>query len=183
MPEIHKSAYVAATAFVSGNVTVGSDSSLWPGASLRGDMGRIIIGAGTSIQDNCSLHEQPGGSVIVGDICTIGHGAVLHGCTVGNCTVIGMNATVLDGAVIGKCCIVAAGAVVRSGTRVPDNSLVVGNPGEIKEGRVKDLTMNWYGALLYIAMARRYRDGILDWPADKLMAEAEELKKLYPLPA
>lgn len=183
MPDIHESVYVAETAFVSGDLVVGPDSSLWPGASLRGDMGRIVIGAGTSIQDNCALHEQPGGAVIVGDICTIGHGAVLHGCTVGNCTVIGMNAVVLDGAVIGNCCIVAAGAVVRTGTVVPDNSLVVGNPAQIKEGRVTDLTMNWYGALLYIAMAHRYRDGVMEWPGDALMAKAEELKKIYPLPA
>ena len=126
MPDIHPSVFVAQTAFIAGDVTVGEDSSIWPGASLRADFGPIVIGRGSSIQDNSSVHQQPGQPVSVGDLVTVGHGAVLHGCKVGNCTVIGMNSTVLDGAVVGDRCIVAAGAVVKGGTHVPDNSLVVG---------------------------------------------------------
>jgi carbonic anhydrase/acetyltransferase-like protein (isoleucine patch superfamily) len=182
MPVIHPSAYVAPTAFISGRVTVDEDSSVWPGASLRGDMGEILIGRGSSIQDCCAVHIQPRGRVELGSLVTVGHGAVLHGCSVGNCTVIGMNATVLDGAVIGSRCIVAAGSVIRTGTRVPDGALAAGNPAEIKEGRVKDLTMNWYGALIYIAMAHMYRDGVTDFSLDSMLEAAEKLKEKYPMP-
>ncbi|MFP4477400.1 MAG: gamma carbonic anhydrase family protein [Desulfatibacillaceae bacterium] len=182
MANIHPSVFVAQTAFVSGDVTVGEDSSIWPGASLRGDMGKIIIGRGTSLQDSCALHIQPNGTVGVGDLVTVGHGAVLHGCKVGSHTVIGMNSTVLDGAEVGDRCIVAAGAVVKSGTRIPDGALVVGNPGQIKEDRVKDLTMNWYGALMYIALGHMYRDGATEFPVEALLAAAEELRTKYPMP-
>ncbi|MBW1989475.1 MAG: gamma carbonic anhydrase family protein [Deltaproteobacteria bacterium] len=181
MPDIHPSVYVAPTAFVSGDVTVGKDSSLWPGASLRGDMGSITVGKGSSIQDSCALHVQPGGVVAVGDLVTVGHGAVLHGCSVGNCTVIGMNATVLDNARVGEKCIIAAGAVVKPGITIPDNALVVGL-SEIKENRVTDLTMNWYGALLYIALARQYKAGATSFDQAEMLKEAENLKEEYPMP-
>jgi carbonic anhydrase/acetyltransferase-like protein (isoleucine patch superfamily) len=182
MAVIDASVFVAPTAFVFGNVTVGEDSSLWPGASLRGDMGSIVVGRGSSVQDNCALHIQPAGRVVVGDLVTIGHGAVLHGCTVGNCCVIGMNAVLLDGVEVGDRSIVAAGAVVKGGTKIPAGSLVVGNPAIIKEGRSPDMTMHWYGALLYIAMAHCYRDGVLDFTPDDLLKAAEELKAKYPFP-
>ncbi len=182
MPDIHPSVYVAPTAFVVGDVTVGRDSSLWPGASIRGDMGAIRIGQGSSIQDSCTLHVQPGGRVEVGDLVTVGHGVVLHGCSIGDCTVVGMNSTVLDGAKVGRKCIVAAGAVVKSGLVVPDNSMVVGF-SEIKEGRVMDANWNWVGAILYIALARQYKKGGMTFDNNELMIVAENLKAEYPLPA
>jgi len=145
-------------------------------------MGSIRVGQGSSIQDSCSLHIQPGGRVEVGDLVTVGHGAVLHGCSIGNCTVVGMNSTVLDGAQVGNGCIVAAGAVVKTGLVVPDHSMVVGF-SEIKVGRVPDLTWNWVGALVYIALARQYHLGQGTFDNDELMAAAEALKAEYPLPA
>ncbi len=181
MSHIHPSVYVADTAFVAGNVTVGEDSSIWPGASLRADFGPIVIGRGTSVQDNCSIHLQPANPVTVGDLVTLGHGAVLHGCTIGNHCVVGMNATVLDGAVVGDRSIVAAGAVVKGGLVIPENSLVVGM-SEIKEGRVKDVFIPWFGALMYIALARMYKQGQTEFNPDAIIEAAEPLKEIYPIP-
>ncbi len=180
MPVIHESVYMAPSSFVYGDVTVGEDSSLWPGASLRGDMGRVVVGRGSSIQDGCALHMQPGQLVSVGDLVTVGHGAVLHGCSIGNFCVVGMNATVLDGAVIGNHCLVAAGSLVKTGTVVPDGCLVVGNPAVIKEGRSPDMSIHYYGALLYIAMAHMYREGAAAFPLEELARRAEALKEKYP---
>lgn len=181
MPEIDPSVFVAPHAFVFGDVVVGKDSSLWPGASLRGDMGPIRIGRASSIQDSCSIHLQPGSTVEVGDLATIGHGAVLHGCKIGNCSVVGMNATVLDNAVIGDCCIVAAGSVVKGGFTAPDFSLVAGNPVQIKTVKVEPF-MNWYGALMYAAMASLYKEGLKSFSMDQITERSEKLKEKYPMP-
>ncbi|MBI9073863.1 MAG: gamma carbonic anhydrase family protein [Desulfatibacillum sp.] len=181
MAEIHPSVYVAPNVFISGDVKVEEDSSLWPGASLRGDMGPIRIGRGSSIQDNTSLHLMPGSMVEVGDLVTIGHGAVLHGCKIGNHSVVGMNSTVMDNAVIGNCCIVAAGAVVKGGTQVPDYSLVAGNPAQVKSIRVNPF-FNWFGALMYLAMSAMYREGATEFSVEEINKEAEKLKEKYPMP-
>ena len=180
MADIHESAYVAPGSFVFGDVIVGEDASIWPGASLRGDMGRVVVGRGSSIQESCTMHIQPGDTVKVGDMVTVGHGAVLHGCTVGDFTLIGMNATVLDGAVIGKRCLVAAGTLVRPGTVIPDGSFVVGNPSVIKEGRTPDMSLHYLGALIYIAMAHMYKEGFTSFPLEEMSKRAEALKSKYP---
>lgn len=180
MAIIHESAYVAPGAFIFGDVTVGEDASIWPGASLRGDMGRVVVGRGSSVQDGCTMHIQPGDTVEVGELVTVGHGVVLHGCSVGDFSLIGMNATVLDGAKIGKRCLVAAGSLVRPGTVIPDGSFVAGNPAAIKEGRTPDMSLHYMGAIIYIAMAHMYREGAGSFPIEELARRAEILKLKYP---
>ena len=124
--------YIAPTATVSGDVVLGDRVNVWHGAVIRGDMGAIRIGDNTNIQDNCVLHE----AVTVGSGCSVGHGAILHGCTVGNDCVIGMGAIILNGAVLEDHCLVGAGAVVTGKMRAPAGSLILGNPATV----VKPLT-------------------------------------------
>ena len=132
-PNIHPAAWVAPGAFVRGDVTIGEQSNIWYNAVLRGDQEKITVGKATTIQDYCVLHLDACCDVVVWDYVTVGHGAVLHGCTVEDNCLIGMNAVVLDHAVIGAGSIVGAGAVVASGTVVPPRSLVVGVPGKVKK--------------------------------------------------
>lgn len=129
---MEKEYFIAPNATVIGNVTLGKNASVWYGAVLRGDIGAISIGENTNIQDNCVLHEQ----VTIGSGCSIGHGAILHGCTVGDHCVVGMGAIVLDGAVLSEHCLVGAGAVVTGKTNAPAGSLLLGNPAKV----VKPLT-------------------------------------------
>ena len=120
--------YVAETAIVIGRVRIKSGASLWFGAVLRGDNEWIEIGERTNIQDNCTLHTDPGFPLTVGSGVTVGHNAILHGCLIGNNTLIGMGAVVMNGAQVGSNCIVGAGALVAEKAVVPDNALVVGSP-------------------------------------------------------
>jgi carbonic anhydrase/acetyltransferase-like protein (isoleucine patch superfamily) len=130
-PDIPSSAYVAAEATVIGKVTLGENASIWPGAVLRGDNEPISIGNGSNIQDGAVLHTDPGFPLKVGDNVTIGHQAMLHGCTIGDGTLIGIQAVVMNGAVIGKDCLVGAGALVPEGKVFPDRKLIVGAPAKI----------------------------------------------------
>ena len=123
--------WVAPSAAVMGKVDIGSACSIWFGAALRGDNEWITLGAGTNIQENCVLHTDMGYPLTIGLGCTIGHTAILHGCTIGNNSLVGMGATVLNGAKIGDNCIIGAGALVKEGQEIPDNSLVVGMPAKI----------------------------------------------------
>lgn len=120
-------ALLAPNAVVVGDVTLGKDVNIWFGAVLRGDTGAISIGEGTNIQDCCVVHEQ----TQVGAYCTVGHGAILHGCTVGNGCLIGMGAIVLNGAVLGDRCLVGAGALVTGKINAPAESLLLGNPAKV----------------------------------------------------
>jgi gamma-carbonic anhydrase len=131
-PKIDKGVFIAPTAVIIGDVTIGEGSSIWFGAVLRGDFGPIHIGKSTSIQDNCVVHVTNKGTRI-GDNNTVGHGAIIHNCTVGNRNVIGMNAVVLDDAVIEDECVIAAGSVVSAGTRIPSRNLAAGIPAKIKK--------------------------------------------------
>ncbi|MFE0426142.1 gamma carbonic anhydrase family protein [Streptomyces sp. NPDC058953] len=131
-PTIDPSAFTAPTAVVIGDVTLGPGASVWYHAVLRADCGPIRIGAGSNIQDNCTVHVDPGFPVIVGARVTVGHNAVLHGCTLEDEVLVGMGATVLNGASIGAGSLVAAGAVVPQGMRIPPGSLVAGVPATIK---------------------------------------------------
>ena len=112
---------------------------------------------------------------------TIGHGAVLHGCKIGDHSVVGMNSTVLDDAKIGKCCLVAAGSVVKGGTQVPDYSLIAGNPAQVKSIRIKPF-LNWIGALMYVAISTMYRDGATEFPQEELNRIVDSYKNKYPMP-
>lgn len=127
-----KKVYIAKNATVIGDVSLGENVSIWYGAVLRGDSGTITLGDNTNVQDNCVLHE----AVTVGKGCSIGHGAILHGCRVGDDCVIGMGAIILDGAVLGDHCLVGAGSVVTGKMNAPAGSLLLGNPAQV----VKPLT-------------------------------------------
>ena len=124
---MEKVCFIAPNATVVGDVTLGKNASVWYGAVLRGDSGKITVGESTNIQDNCVLHE----AVTLGKGCSVGHGAILHGCTVGDSCIIGMGAIILDGAVIGEHCLVGAGAVVTGKINAPAGSLLLGNPAQV----------------------------------------------------
>ncbi|MCB1481340.1 MAG: gamma carbonic anhydrase family protein [Rhodobiaceae bacterium] len=151
------SAWVAENATVLGKVRLGEQSSIWFNAVLRGDNELIDIGARTNVQDGCVFHTDMGYPLTVGEGCTIGHMAMLHGCTIGNNTLVGMGATVMNGAVIGNNCVVGAHALIPEGREIPDNSLVVGMPGKvIRTTGEPGLKMLREAADIYVGKAERY---------------------------
>ena len=131
VPADNGAAFVAENATLAGSVRLEKNSSVWYGAVLRADTGRIAIGENSNVQDNAVLHTGPGLDVTVGRGTSVGHGAVVHGCTVGDGCLIGMHATILNGAVIGDGCLIAAGALVPENMQVPAGSLVIGVPGKV----------------------------------------------------
>ena len=131
-PDIHPSVFVAPSATLRGDVRLAAGSSVFYGAVLRGDRAPISIGAGTNIQDNCVVHVEYDLPVTVGRDVTVGHGAILHSCTVGDETLIGMGAIVLNGAQIGKNCLIGAGALVTQNAVIPDGMMAVGSPARVK---------------------------------------------------
>ncbi|MGH3351167.1 MAG: gamma carbonic anhydrase family protein [Nocardioides sp.] len=131
-PQIHPDAWVAPTATLIGDVRLGPDASVWYGAVLRADIGPIIVGEGSNVQDNSVLHVRPGSSLEMGPNSTIAHGCVMHGDRIGAGSLIGNGAVVSDGVVIGDGCLVAAGAMVVEGTEIPDHSLVMGVPAKVR---------------------------------------------------
>ncbi len=143
--------WIAPNATVVGDVILGENVSIWYGAVLRGDRGTITIGDGTNIQDNCVLHEQ----TAIGKNCTVGHGAIVHGCTIGDNTMVGMGSIVLTGAVIGENCVIGAGAVVTGKMNAPAGSLLLGSPAKIvREVSPEMLAHNLESAREYIQLAR-----------------------------
>jgi carbonic anhydrase/acetyltransferase-like protein (isoleucine patch superfamily) len=160
-PEIDATAFVAPDATVIGKVRLRANSSVWFGARLRGDNEWIEIGEGSNVQENAVLHTDWGFPVVIGRNCTIGHLAMIHGCTIGDGSLIGMSATILNGAVIGQGCLIGAGALVTEGKVIPDRTLVVGTPAKV----VRDLTEAEVDGLLksatnYQANARRFVNGL-----------------------
>ncbi len=155
-PEISPDAFVAETAALIGNVTVGRDSSVWFGAVIRGDNEPITVGEGTSIQDNAVLHTEKGHPLTVGNNVTVGHGAVVHCSCVGDNTLVGMGAILLDGAVIGSNCIIGAGALVKENAVVPDGTMMVGVPAK----PVRELAPEQIAFLKqtspYVALSKEY---------------------------
>ncbi len=135
-PTIDETAWVAHDANVIGAVTLQARASVWFGSTLRGDNEWIMIGRGSNIQENCVLHTDIGFPLIVGENCTIGHKVMLHGCQIGNNSLIGMGAIVLNGAKIGNNCLIGAGALITENKVIPDGCLVMGSPGRV----VRDLT-------------------------------------------
>lgn len=131
-PRLDSTSFVASGARIVGDVTLAEGASVWYNAVVRGDSAAIFIGAGSNVQDNVSVHVDAGHPVVVGDDVSIGHNAVVHGCTIGDGSLIGMGAVVLSGAVIGEGSLVAAGAVVLEGTEIPAGSLVAGVPGRVR---------------------------------------------------
>ncbi len=147
--------WIADTATVVGDVTLGKNVSVWYGAVLRGDMGSLQVGDNTNIQDNAILHE----GTTIGKGCTVGHSAIVHGCTVGDNTLIGMGSIILDGAVIGNNCIVGAGALVTGRTVVPDNSMILGSPAKTIKPMTEDaIERNRHQAEKYVEVSHLYRE-------------------------
>lgn len=157
-PKVAPSAYVDPSAQVIGEVIIGERSSIWPCASLRGDMGPITIGEETSIQDNCALHLDEGFPLTVGNRVTVGHSVTLHGCTVEDGALIGMGATILNGATIGKGAVVAAGSMVPEGMQVPPATLVMGVPAKPRRAVApEELERFQEGVKHYVEKARLYK--------------------------
>ncbi|PMR70351.1 gamma carbonic anhydrase family protein [Halomonas heilongjiangensis] len=149
VPVIGEGVYVAETADVIGQVTLGRDASVWYQAVLRGDTDHLEVGERGNIQDGAVLHADPGFPLKIGKGVTVGHQAMLHGCTIGDGSLVGIQAVILNGAVIGRNCLVAAGAVVKEGAEFPDNSLIVGAPArlvrELSEEQIAGLARNATG--------------------------------------
>jgi len=161
VPEIDPDAWVAPGSTIIGQVRLLPGSSVWFGVTIRGDNEPIVLGAGSNIQENSVLHTDPGCPLTIGSGCTIGHKAMLHGCTIGDNSLIGMGATVLNRAVIGRNCLIGAGALITEGKVIPDGSLVMGAPGKV----VRDLDAAAIeglrrSALHYQDNARRFRAGL-----------------------
>ncbi|GAX54660.1 gamma carbonic anhydrase family protein [Streptomyces olivochromogenes] len=158
-PQVDPEAFTAPTSVVIGDVTLHAGASVWYGAVLRADFGPIVIGADSNIQDNCTLHVDPGFPITVGERVSVGHNAVLHGATVEDDCLIGMGATVLNGAVIGAGSLVAAQALVTQGMQVPPGSLVAGVPAKVKrpltEEERQGLTLN---GTFYVDLAKTHKE-------------------------
>jgi len=160
-PRVADSAWVADSAQVMGNVVLGEDSSVWFGTVIRGDTEAITVGRGSNIQDASVLHADIGKPLTIGDNVTVGHQVMLHGCTIGDESLIGIGAIVLNGAKIGRHCLVGAGALVTEGKEFPDGSMIIGSPAKV----VRQLTPEQIEGLKlsaqhYIDNARRFRAGL-----------------------
>jgi carbonic anhydrase/acetyltransferase-like protein (isoleucine patch superfamily) len=161
LPEIDADSWVAPSANVLGRVTLRAGASVWFGATLRGDNERISLGEGSNVQENCTLHTDMGFPLTIGRDCTIGHAAILHGCTIGDETLVGMGAVVLNGARIGRNCLIGAGALVTEGKEIPDGSLVMGSPGRVvRELDAAARAKLRESALGYQENMRRFRNGL-----------------------
>ena len=145
-PKLGKGVYLASTAVVIGDVTLGAHSSVWYGAVLRGDINRIVVGHHSNVQDNAVLHLADKLPCLLGNWVTVGHGAIVHACTIGDECLVGMGAVILDGAVIGKQSIIGAKALVTQGTKIPPGSLVLGAPAKIvrKLTREERAGLKWW---------------------------------------
>jgi carbonic anhydrase/acetyltransferase-like protein (isoleucine patch superfamily) len=160
-PVVHETAYVAPTATIIGRVELGAQVSVWFNAVLRGDINSISVGNGTNIQDGCILHVTNVHPVVLGAQITVGHGVIVHGCTVESNCLIGMGSILLDGAIVGAGSIVAAGAVVSPAAKIPANSLVMGVPGKVvRQVRDQDRERLGAGWKNYIQYAEAYRGGL-----------------------
>ena len=159
MSKIDRSVYIAPGSHIIGDVTIGKSSGVWYNAVIRADTDRIVIGENTNIQDNAVLHVDEGHPMQIGDGVSIGHGAVLHGCSIGSNTVIGMGAIVLNDAKIGKNCMIGAGAMVPGGMEVPDGHIAFGSPARVRrEASPEDILENRRNAEVYTDLARKNRE-------------------------
>lgn len=158
-PNIDPTAFIAKGAVVLGNVTIAKECSIWYNSTIRSTEAPITIGKGSNVQDNAVLHVDHNHPVSIGAYVTIGHGAIIHGCSIGDNSLIGMGAIILNGAKIGKNCIVAAGALIPQNKEIPDNSLVMGSPGKIvRQVTDEEIQKNIKNAIHYITERLTYAD-------------------------
>jgi len=157
IPKLAPTAYVHESATVVGDVTLGDDVSIWPQAVLRGDTSSITIGARSNVQDGSVLHVDEDVPLTIGSDVTIGHQVMLHGCTIGDGSLVGIQAVILNGAVIGRGCLVGAGSLVTEGKAFPDHSLIIGRPARVVRTLTpEDAERVRYGAVHYVDSAKRY---------------------------
>lgn len=160
-PDVAADAWVAPGCHLIGKVVLRAKSSVWFNSTLRGDNEVIDVGVGSNIQENAVLHTDMGYPLVIGSGCTIGHKAMLHGCTIGDNSLVGMGATILNGAVIGANCLIGAGALISEGKVIPDGSLVMGMPGKVVR-QLDETAINGLraSALNYQGNAARYKAGL-----------------------
>ncbi len=175
-PVIHESAFVHPQAAVTGNVIIGKNVYIGPGAAIRGDWGKIIIEDGCNVQENCTIHMFPGTTVLLKESAHIGHGAIIHGATIGRNTLVGMNAVIMDDVVVGDECIVGALTFISAETIIPNRKIVVGNPSKI----IKDVSnqmIEWKtkGTALYQQLPKDCYDSLKE--CEPLRAEEENRPK------
>lgn len=153
---INPSSHIAPNATIIGNVHIGEDVTVLFNATLRGDCGsHIVIGARSNVQENCCIHLNAENDCIVGSGVTVGHGAIIHGCVIGDNTLVGMGSIIMNGAVIGKNCIVGAGSLVTGGTQIPDNTLVLGSPAKARRPLTdEEIAQNRVDAEGYVAIGK-----------------------------
>lgn len=160
-PVVADGAYVAETADVIGDVRIGRWCFVGPGARIKGDYGRVVIGDETSIQENCVVHARPNEVCVVGNECTVGHGAILHNCTLEDRVVVGMGAIISDWAVVGAGCLVGEGAVVRQSARIPPGKIALGVPASVVTDAGEDVReFQRLARTVYVDLARRYATGL-----------------------
>ena len=160
-PRVADSAWVADSAQVMGNVVLGEDSSVWFGTVIRGDTETITVGRGSNIQDASVLHADIGKPLTIGENVTVGHQVMLHGCTIGDESLIGSGAIVLNGAKIGRHCLVGAGALVTEGKEFPDGSMIIGSPAKaVKQLSPEQIEGLRHSARHYVDNARRFKSGL-----------------------
>jgi carbonic anhydrase/acetyltransferase-like protein (isoleucine patch superfamily) len=158
---IHPSAFIAPDAQVLGDVTIEENVGIWYHTTIRGDRASIHIGKGSNVQDNCVVHVGSDQPVTIGDNVTIGHSAVVHGCTIGDNTLIGMGAILMNGASVGSNCIIGAGSLVTQNAVIPNDSLVLGSPGKvIRSVTREEIQANLTNAKLYVEEAQSYKISI-----------------------
>ena len=179
-PVIDPSSYIHKEATIIGNVIIGKDVYVGPGASIRGDWGKITIKNGCNIQDNCTIHIFPGKDVVLEENVHIGHGAIIHGSYIGKNSLIGMNSVIMDDTVIGEECIIGALCFVKGEMKIPNRKIVVGNPAKIK-GEVSDDMIKWKkkGTELYQNLPKECRELMKECnPLSKLEKNRKEKQKI-----
>ena len=177
-PVVHPSSFVHPQATVTGNVIIGKDVYIGPGAALRGDWGEIIIEDGCNVQENCTVHMFPGVTVLLKEAAHIGHGAIIHGATIGKNCLVGMNAVILDEAELGDECIVGSLSFIKQGEKFPSRSLIVGNPAIIIK-QVSDEMINWKtdGTKLYQQLPEQCIDTLK--PCEPLSEQTQQQTRFY----
>ena len=176
MGKLSDTVFIAEGAAILGDVEIGDKTSVWYNAVIRGDVVKVKIGEECNVQDCCVIHgEEP---VVLGNRVSLGHGAIVHGAKIGDNVLVGMGSVIMDGAEIGENSLVAAGALITKGKKFPPNSLIMGSPAVAKrELKPEELESVSFNADLYLATAKKHREGLWDTPIDDLIAEIQNARK------